>query len=77
MPYESPSGGARWLNAQWLELQRYRFQWVAANSTGVIAHNAELRVLLEELPTVDEDVAVAFVDGQEFEATTSGRTAGA
>jgi hypothetical protein len=68
MPYESPSSGARWLEEQWLELRQFTFEWVAAGATGLIDHRPDLSTVLESLPADDDDMALAYVDGQEFEA---------
>jgi hypothetical protein len=78
MPYELPSAGARWLQAHWLELGAYRFEWLAsfgadgpAGHDGPFFHDRDLDAVIEQVlpfvPDLLRDLAFAFCDGQEFE----------
>ena len=87
MPYESPSAGARWLQAHWLELGAYRFEWLAsfgadgpAGPDGRFFHGQDLDAVIEQVlpfaakvPGLLRDLAFAFWDGQEFERGTPHR----
>lgn len=69
MPYESPSPGSRWIRSNWLDLSRYLFQWITCDGEGVIANGEDLDGVLADTlrQRALSDIAIAFVDGQEFE----------
>lgn len=61
--------GARWLQRNWNELQQFNFEWVAANGEGLIAHDSELEIVMNEV--IEENlvnhVVYAFVDFDEVD----------
>lgn len=68
MAYVSPSPASRWLRENWARLQDYRGQWVVAAEGRVIASGADLDAVLAEVGDNPlDDLAIAFVDGQDLE----------
>jgi hypothetical protein len=69
--FEPDSAGQKWLQDQWLEIvERHSLQWVAANGDGIVAYGElldEVGAQVDELHAIWDDIAFAFVDGQEFE----------
>jgi hypothetical protein len=76
MAYDSPSSGSNWIRSNWLDLENYRFQWVASTGNGLAVHASTLGEVLQQ---VDGDIdattdwAFSYVDGQEFEPDSLNR----
>ncbi|MFI7670803.1 DUF5678 domain-containing protein [Nocardia sp. NPDC049526] len=71
MAYESDSAGSRWIREHWSALsQEYRHRWIASEGSELVAADEDLSNVLARLQDDRRsvsDVAIAFVDGQEFE----------
>jgi|NOAtaT_7_FD_contig_41_5270885_length_486_multi_2_in_0_out_0_2 hypothetical protein len=62
--------GARWLQNNWSELRVFNFQWIAASGDGIISHNPELEIVINEVIVreLTTQSVYAFVDFDEEEA---------
>jgi hypothetical protein len=65
-------GGVAWMREHWEALEReHNFEWVVADSDGLIAHDPDLTVVLEQLVGTDPwraaQAVIALVDADEEE----------
>ena len=77
MPFEPSSAGQGWLQDHWLEIvEDHTLQWVAANGDGLLASATNLDKVIAQADEGHEtwdDIAFAFVDGQELEPSAYAR----
>ena len=69
MPAEVPPA-ALWLREFWEELRSFNFEWIAAASNGIVAHDPELERVMAEVAArgLAHSAVYGLVDFEEIES---------